>query len=51
MRDNSNELKSQSKNKEVNYNKSIFSILEQIKEFTKDKKYKPQEVQLKVENF
>lgn len=51
MRDNSNGLSNQRKITDVNYNKSIFSLLEKIKELTTDKNYKPQEVQLKIENF
>ena len=39
------------KNKNVNYSKSIFSILEKIRELTKNKNYDPQIVQLKIENF
>jgi len=39
------------KNKDTNYNKSIFSLLDQIKELTQNKIYNPQEVQLKIENF
>jgi len=50
---NSNEQLNKSfiKNKNINYNKSIFSILEKIKELTENKKYNPNEVQLKIENF
>ena len=51
MQDNSNELSNKRKNKNVNYNKSIFSLLEKINELTTNKNYKPQEVQLKIENF
>jgi len=39
------------KNKDINYNKSIFSILDKIKEFTKDKDYDPKKVQLSIENI
>jgi len=38
-------------NKNINYNKSIFSLLDHIKELTQDKIYNPKEVQLKIENF
>lgn len=39
------------KSKVINYNKSIFSILEKIKSLTQNNNYKPQEVQLKIENL
>jgi hypothetical protein len=39
------------KPKDINYNKSIFSLLDQIRELTKNKSYDPKEVQLKIENF
>src|SRR5258706_1265531 len=51
MQENSNDLSKISKNKNINYNKSIFSILEKIRELTKNKNYDPQKVQLKIENF
>jgi len=51
MQDRGIELKSQRKDKDINYNKSIFSILEKIKELTENPNYKPKEVQLKIENF
>src|SRR6266404_4658405 len=38
-------------NYNLNYNKSIFSILDKIKELTKDKKYNPKKVQLSIENI
>lgn len=37
--------------KDINYNKSVFLILEKIKELTEGKTYNPKEVQLKIENF
>ena len=46
MKDNS-----KIKNKNINYSKSIFSILEKIRELTKNKNYDPKIVQLKIENF
>jgi len=51
MQNSSNKLNKQRKNKSVNYNKSIFSLLEKINELTQISNYKPQEVQLKIENF
>jgi hypothetical protein len=38
-------------NKEINYNKSIFSILSKIKELTKNNNYEPKKVQLSIENI
>jgi len=49
MRDQKKDENSE-KNKNINYNKSIFSILAKIKTLTNEK-YNPQEVQLKIENF
>src|SRR5258708_2303901 len=40
-----------SQDKDLNYNKSIFSILEKIKELTKNKDYNPRKVQLAIENI
>jgi hypothetical protein len=37
--------------KDINYNRSVFLILEKIKELTEGKIYNPTEVQLKIENF
>lgn len=41
----------QDKIKDINYNKSNFSILEKIKELTKNKNYDPKKVQLAIENI
>lgn len=46
-----NKESSNVKPKDINYSKSIFSLLDQIKELTKNKNYDPQEVQLKIEKF
>jgi hypothetical protein len=40
-----------SKNKAINYRKSIFSILEKIRELTESKGYDPKKVQLKIKNY
>jgi hypothetical protein len=45
-----NKVQDKTSNKEINYNKSIFSILEKIKELTKDN-YDPKKVQLAIENI
>lgn len=37
--------------KDINYNKTIFSVLEKFKELTSTKSYKPSKTQLYVENY
>jgi hypothetical protein len=37
--------------KDINYNKSILSVLEKIKELTSTKSYNPRKTQLYVENY